>query len=388
MKFSTQAIHSGQDPDPTTGATIPPIFQTSTYTQLGIGKHRGYEYSRTGNPTRTALEKCLASLEGARFGLAFASGMAAEDAVFSLLKPGDHVAAGSDLYGGTRRLAEKVYVPKGIKTSYTQGGQARDFEKILTPKTKLVWVESPTNPLLRLIDLKALGVLCAKKKILLVVDNTFATPFFQNPLSFKAHLVVHSTTKYINGHSDVVGGAILTNEEALYERLKFHQNAAGAVPGPFDCWLVLRGLKTLAVRMRQHEKNALVLAQRLSKHPSVTAVYYPGLPSHPQHKLASRQMSGFGGMITFRLKPARVTAESFVTRLKIFSFAESLGGVESLACHPASMTHASVPKEIREKQGIDDGLIRLSVGLEDVEDLWEDLENALLPTKKGSFLNL
>jgi cystathionine gamma-synthase/cystathionine gamma-lyase len=230
--------------------------------------------------------------------------------------------------------------------------------------------------------------LCAKKKILLVVDNTFATPFFQNPLSFKAHLVVHSTTKYINGHSDVVGGAILTNEEALYERLKFHQNAAGAVPGPFDCWLTLRGLKTLAVRMRQHEKNALVLAQRLSKHPSVTAVYYPGLPSHPQHKLASRQMSGFGGMITFRLKPSRVTAESFVTRLKIFSFAESLGGVESLACHPASMTHASVPKEIREKQGIDDGLIRLSVGLEDVGDLWEDLENALLPTKKGSFLNL
>lgn len=378
MKFSTKAIHIGQEADPVTGATVVPIYQTSTFTQEEIGKHKGYEYSRTGNPTRAALEKCLASLENAEYGLAFASGLAATSAVLSILRPGDHVIAAADIYGGTYRLFEKVYRPLQIEFTYIDGRNTDEFERANRPETKLIWIESPTNPLLQLVDIAAVASIAKAHGVILAVDNTFATPYLQQPLELGARVVVHSTTKYIGGHSDVVGGAVVTSDESIYEAVKFYQNAAGGIPGPFDCWLALRGVKTLAVRMRQHCENALAVAQWLEKHPFVESVSYPGLASYPQHELAKKQMSsGYGGMVSFQIKGGREEANKFVKSLKFFSFAESLGGVESLACYPPSMTHGSVPKEEREKRGITDGTIRLSIGIEDVEDLIEDLNQAL-----------
>lgn len=377
MKFATKAIHVGQEADPTTGATVAPIYQTSTYTQEEIGRHKGYEYSRTGNPTRAALEQCLASLEEGDHGLAFASGLAATSAVLSILRPGDHVVAAADLYGGTYRLFEQVYRPMGISFTYVDGREQSEFERAFTGATKLIWVETPTNPLLQLVDIRAVAETCRSHGPLLAVDNTFATPYFQRPLALGADIVVHSTTKYIGGHSDVIGGAVVTSGEEVYQAVKFYQNAAGGVPGPFDCWLTLRGVKTLAVRMRQHEENAVGVAQFLGGHPLVAHVHYPGLPDHPQHDLAKEQMTGFGGMLSFLLHGGRDEVNRFVKGLQVFSFAESLGGVESLACYPPTMTHGSIPVEERESRGITDGLIRLSVGIEDIEDLITDLDQAL-----------
>jgi cystathionine beta-lyase/cystathionine gamma-synthase len=375
--FATRAIHAGQDPDPATGATIVPIYATSTYTQAAIGQHKGYEYSRSGNPTRTALETCLASLEGGERGLAFASGLAATTAVFgALLRPGDEVAASADLYGGTFRLLDKVFKPWGLGARYTDEPSPAAFEAIITPKTRLVWIETPTNPLLQILDIAAIAEVAHKHGAKLVVDNTFASPYLQLPLKLGADIVVHSTTKYLGGHSDVVGGAAVGPKELL-EPVKFYQNAAGGVPGPFDCFLTLRGLKTLAVRMDRHGANAAELAGWLTKHPAVDKVYYPGLADHPGHAVAKRQMKNFGGMISLKLKGGADAAKRFATRTRLFSLAESLGGVESLLCHPATMTHASIPVEVRTKRGVDDGLLRLSVGIEDVADLREDLRRAL-----------
>jgi cystathionine beta-lyase/cystathionine gamma-synthase len=377
MRFSTKAIHAGQSADPTTGATIVPIYQTSTYTQQEIGVHKGYEYSRTGNPTRAALETCLASLEEGKHGLAFASGLAATMAVLSILRPGEHVVAAEDLYGGTYRLFEKILRPQKVNFTYVDGRDPAAFKKGMQSQTKMVWIETPTNPLLHLTDIAAVGAICAKRKIPLVVDNTFASPYLQRPLTLGATVCVHSTTKYLGGHSDVVGGAVITSDDDLYAAIKFYQNAAGGIPGPFDAWLTLRGVKTLGLRMRQHCRNAQAIAEFLSRHPRVETVYYPGLPSHPQHEIACRQMHGAGGMVSFVLKGGREQANAFVRNLKVFAFAESLGGVESLACHPATMTHGSVPAEERERRGISEALVRLSVGIEDPDDLVEDLEQAL-----------
>jgi cystathionine beta-lyase/cystathionine gamma-synthase len=377
MKFATRAIHAGQEPDPTTGAIMTPIYQTSTYAQAGMGEHKGYEYARTGNPTRTALEACIASLENGSYGLAFASGMAAEQAVLSLLSSGDHIVSCDDLYGGTYRLFERIMRRYQVETSYVTSGSLADYEIAIRPNTRLIWLETPTNPLLNLVDIRAVADIAHRHNLLLVVDNTFASPYFQQPLDLGADIVLHSTTKYINGHSDVVGGAIVTNNASVYEALKFYQNAAGGVPGPQDAWLILRGLKTLALRMRQHQENAFVIARFLEEHPRVEKVYYPGLPFHPHHELAKRQMSGFGGMVSFQFKGQFEDVDKVVRRFKIFSFAESLGGVESLVCHPASMTHGSIPREIREARGLTDTLLRLSVGIEDSEDLLQDLINAL-----------
>ena len=374
--FSTQAIHVGQDADPTTGATVVPIYATSTYTQAAPGQHKGYEYSRTGNPTRAALETCLAALEGAERGLAFASGLAATNAVLAQLKPGDEVAAAADLYGGTFRILERVFKPWGLVARYTDDPRPEGFRKIITPKTKMVWIETPTNPLLQIVDIAAIAELAHKAGAILAVDNTFASPYLQQPIKLGADLVVHSTTKYLGGHSDVVGGAVVGSKE-LMAAIAFYQNAAGGVPGPFDSWLVLRGIKTLAVRMDRHCANARQLADWLAKHPGVGKVYFPGLPSHPGQELAKRQMRDFGGMISISIQGGKESALKFMTRTKLFSLAESLGGVESLVCHPATMTHASIPVEIRLARGIDDGLVRLSVGIEDVEDLRADLQQAL-----------
>jgi cystathionine gamma-lyase len=374
--FATLAIHAGQDADPATGATVVPIYATSTYTQAAPGQHKGYEYSRSGNPTRTALETCLAALEGGERGLAFASGLAATTATLALLKPGDEVAAAADLYGGTYRLLERVFKPWGLVARYTDDPSPEGFARILTPKTKLVWIETPTNPLLQLLDIAAIAQLAHKAGALLAVDNTFASPYLQQPLRLGADLVVHSTTKYLGGHSDVVGGAVIGRKDLLGP-IAFYQNAAGGVPGPFDAWLTLRGIKTLAVRMGQHCQNARQLAPWLAEQPRVERVYYPGLPSHPGHELAKRQMRDFGGMISVRIKGGKDGALRFMTRTKLFSLAESLGGVESLVCHPATMTHASIPADVRIARGVDDGLVRLSVGIEDIEDLRKDLEEAL-----------
>jgi cystathionine beta-lyase/cystathionine gamma-synthase len=375
--FATRAIHIGQEPDPATGATVVPIYATSTYTQAAPGQHKGYEYSRSGNPTRTALECCLASLEGGERGLAFASGLAATTAVFAaLLKPGDEVAAAADLYGGTVRLLERVFKPWGLTARYTDDPSIAGFEQILTPKTRLVWIESPTNPLLQVIDIAALADRAHRAGALLAVDNTFASPYLQQPLALGADLVVHSTTKYLGGHSDVVGGAVV-GSNALLEPIKFYQNAAGGVPGPFDCFLTLRGLKTLAVRMDRHCANARRIAEWLRSHPAVDRVYYPGLENDPGHAIARKQMRDFGGMVSLRLRGGDAAARKFLTRTRLFSLAESLGGVESLVCHPATMTHASIPLEARLARGVDDGLIRLSVGIEDCDDLRNDLANAL-----------
>jgi cystathionine beta-lyase/cystathionine gamma-synthase len=354
-----------------------PIYQTSTYVQEELGKHKGYEYARTQNPTRSALESCLAALENGKYGLAFASGLAATNTVMNLLSKGDHVVVGDDVYGGTFRIFDKVYTRYGVEFTYIDGRDPGNFEKAIRPNTKLLWVETPTNPVLRLADIKALSEIARKKKILTVVDNTFSSSYLQRPLDLGADLVLHSTTKYMGGHSDVVGGAIVTSNSEVYENLKFHQNAVGAVPGPFDSWLVMRGLKTLAIRMREHCKNAEAIAKHLDKHPAIEKVIYPGLPSHPQHELAKKQMDGFGGMVSCVVRGGAENARIVLNNTKLFALAESLGGVESLIGHPATMTHASIPKEIREERGITDGFIRLSVGIEDVDDLIADLDNAL-----------
>ncbi|MBI3590928.1 MAG: cystathionine gamma-synthase [Candidatus Melainabacteria bacterium] len=377
MEFETKAIHVGQEPDPTTGATITPIYQTSTYTQESLGKHKGYEYSRTGNPTRTALEAALAALEGGKYGLCFASGLAATSTVLCLLKAGDEIVAGNDLYGGTIRLFNRVFSNFNIKTTYVDGRDSKNFEAQITSKTKLIWLETPTNPMLRLSDIKEVSQIAKKRNILLAVDNTFASPFFQKPLDLGTDIVVHSTTKYLGGHSDVIGGAVIVNDKKLHEQIKFYQNAVGATPGAFDSWLVLRGIKTLAVRMRKHAENAQKIAEFLEKHPKIKKVNYPGLKSHPQHELAKKQMSGFGGMISFEINGGKDLAKKIVESTKLFALAESLGGVESLIGHPDTMTHVGVPKEQKDKLGITDNLIRISVGIEDVNDLINDLKQAL-----------
>lgn len=381
MKFSTRAIHAGQDPDPATGATIVPIYQTSTYTQEAVGQHKGFDYSRSVNPTRLALETQLASLENAEFGCAFASGMAATAAVLNILSAGDHAVVTDDLYGGTYRFFSSVLARYGLEFSYVDMTDPETVRRALRPNTRLLWLETPTNPLLKLIDIGAVAAVrsgsSSAKNAVVVVDNTFASPYFQQPLSLGADIVVHSTTKYIGGHSDVVGGAAITNDKDLYETLKFHQNAVGGVPGPHDAWLTMRGAKTLALRMREHAKNAQAVAEFLEQHDEVEQVYYPGLPSHPQYELAKRQMSGFGGMVSFTLRGPEQRAVDFANRMRYFALAESLGGVESLISQPARMTHGSIPKEERERRGVTDGLLRLSVGIEDVEDLIDDLGQAL-----------
>lgn len=375
--FATRAIHAGQPADPATGAVTVPIYQTSTFAQEGVGRHHGYEYARTGNPTRAALEQCIAALEGGKHGLAFASGMAAEAAIMQLFKPGDHTIAMDDLYGGTYRLFRRVLEPMGLTFSFVDGSKPETVERAMTDRTRLLWIESPTNPLLKLVDIARLSALAHAHQALVVVDNTFMSPYFQRPLSLGADIVVHSATKYLGGHSDLIGGTLVVDRDDLHERLAFIQNAVGGVPGPMDAWLVLRGLKTLAVRMREHERNAREVAAFLVNHPGVERVFYPGLPDHPQRELAARQMSGFGGMISFEVKGGLEPAQRVVERTRLFTLAESLGGVESLIELPAAMTHASIPAETRRAHGVADGLIRISVGLEDVADLISDLDQAL-----------
>lgn len=378
MDFSTMAIHEGQAPDAATGATVVPVYQTSTFTQQGIGEHKGFEYSRLSNPTRTALEVSLAALEHARYGLAFASGMAAEHAVFSLLNPGDHIVTVANVYGGTVRLFERLFSRYGITFSYVEGSDAQEFEGAIGSNTKLIWLETPTNPLLTIVDIEAVASIAKARGVLLAVDNTFASPYFQRPLELGADIVVQSTTKYIAGHSDVIGGAVLLNDASIYEELRFFQNTIGAIPGPQDVWLTLRGVKTLAVRMRQHEANAFAVARFLQDHPRVSQVYFPGLPQHPNHEVARRQMSGFGGMVSFRLKEGnRESVNAFVKKLKVFSLADSLGGVESLVCFPMVMTHDAVPEKQRLELGITGDLLRLSIGIEGIDDLLADLKQAL-----------
>ncbi|HKC46133.1 MAG TPA: cystathionine gamma-synthase [Gemmatimonadales bacterium] len=375
-RLATRAVHGGVVPDPLAGAVMPPIYQTSTYIQDGLGKHKGYEYARTKNPTREALERNVAALEGGRHGFAFGSGLAAVDAVLKLLSAGDHVVCGENVYGGTHRQMTHIWARLGLAFTFVDGGDLDAVAGAVTPATKMVYAESPTNPMLRLCDLAATGEIAQRAGALFVVDNTFATPCFQRPLELGADIVLHSTTKYLNGHSDMVGGLLVTARDDLAERVGFIQNGSGAVPGPLDCWLALRGIKTLPLRMRQHDANGRRIAEWLSHHPRVRTVYYPGLPSHPQHELACRQMTGYGGMMSLELGDAAF-ARRVVERTRVFALAESLGGVESLIGHPATMTHASVPLELRRKMGLTDSLIRLSVGIEDVEDLVEDLDQAL-----------
>jgi cystathionine beta-lyase/cystathionine gamma-synthase len=377
LHLDTLAIHAGQAPDPTTGAVMPPIVLSSTFAQDGPGKHKGFEYARTDNPTRRTLEVCLAELEGARHGVAFSSGCAAMTTLLHTLRAGDHVVACDDVYGGTFRILDKVMKPLGIETSWVDLTDLRTLDAAITKQTKLVWLETPTNPLLKLIDIRAASAIAKRAGAKVVVDNTFATPILQRPLALGADVVVHSTTKYLNGHSDVVGGAVLTSDDALATQLRFLQNAIGAVPSPFDCFLVLRGVKTLPVRMERHVRTAARLAAWLSEHPQVERVYYPGLASHPQHALAAQQMAGPGGMISFVVKGGLPRARALLEAVKIFVCAESLGGVESLIEHPPTMTHGSIPLATREAIGIVDGFIRISVGLEAEADLQDDLAQAL-----------
>jgi cystathionine gamma-synthase/cystathionine gamma-lyase len=375
--LDTLAIHAAQDPDPHTGALMPAIQLSTTFAQDGPGKHRGFEYARTSNPTRRTLEQCVSVLEGGRHGIAFGSGCAATTALLQLLRPGDHVVACDDVYGGTFRILERLFVPIGIEVTWVDMTSARNVERAMLPTTRLVWIETPTNPLLKIVDIAAVAAVARKRRVPVAVDNTFATPVLQRPLELGAQLCVHSTTKYLNGHADVVGGAIVTSDDELAERLRFVQNAAGAVPSPFDCYLVLRGLKTLPVRMRQCSQTATELAGWLARHPAVERVLYPGLRTHPQHRLAARQMALPGGMISLVLRGGYRAAVRALMRVKLFICAESLGGVESLIEHPASMTHASVPEPVRASLGIAGGLIRLSIGLEHANDLRADLEQAL-----------
>jgi len=379
QRFETRAIHTGCEPEPVTGAIMTPIFQTSTFVQESPGKKKeGYAYARTRNPTRAALEKNIASLEEGEYGLAFSSGMAAISTVIQMLNAGDHVLSCDDVYSGTFRVFEKVFKRHNLEFDFVDITNPHSLEDHIKDNTKIIWLESPSNPLLKITDIESIARIARSRNILTVIDNTFATPFFQKPLNLGVDIVVHSTTKYLNGHSDIIGGAVLTNDKGLYERIQFIQNATGSVPGPFDCFLVLRGIKTLAVRMERHQENAKKIAQFLEKHPKVRKVIYPGLKSHPQHELAKKQMSGFGGIISFFIKGGLKASRSFLEKVKIFSLAESLGGVESLIEHPAIMTHVSLPKEVKEKLGISDELIRISVGIENVDDLIDDLEKALL----------
>ncbi|MDZ7757922.1 cystathionine gamma-synthase [Rhodohalobacter sp.] len=377
MKFNTKAIHAGQKPEETTGAVMPPIFQTSTYAQKAPNDHQGYDYARVGNPTRTALEKMIAGLEEADEGICFSSGVAAIDAIMKTLRPGDHVISTNDLYGGTYRLFTQIFENYGIEFSFVDMTNIDEVEKALQENTKLVWMETPTNPLLRIIDIKAVTELTKSRNILSVVDNTFASPYLQRPLTLGADAVMHSTTKYLGGHSDAIGGAVATSNKDLIEKLRFQIKTCGAVPGPMDCYLILRGIKTLSVRVERSVENAKKIASHLIEHAKVGEVFYPGLDSHPQHKIAAKQMDDFGAMVSFSLKDDSIEkASEFMSKTGIFTLAESLGGVESLISHPASMTHGSIPKDVREKAGLKDSLIRLSVGIEDVDDLIDDLNQA------------
>lgn len=376
MGFSTDAIHAGQIPDPTTGAVITPIYQTSTYAQEELGVSKGFDYGRTINPTRVALEANIAALEKGKYGFAFGSGMAAITNIAALLNGGDHVIVSNNVYGGTFRFFDKIMKRFGLEFSWVDTSDEKNIRAAIKPNTKMLYVETPTNPMLTITDLQVVAALAKEHKLISVVDNTFMSPYFQTPLEFGVDIVLHSTTKYINGHSDVIGGVVVTSSEELKEKLKFLQNSIGAVPSPFDCWLVLRSTKTLALRMRQHNENATAMAEFLAKHPKVKKIYYPGLASHPQHALAKKQMRGFGGMISIELG-SMDAGKNMLRNVKIFALAESLGGVESLICHPASMTHGAIPLEDRLKLGLTDGLVRLSVGCEDKEDLIADIENAL-----------
>jgi cystathionine beta-lyase len=378
MKPSTKFIHAGAHPDPSTGAIMTPIYQTSTYVQEAPGVNQGYEYARSQNPTRKALEEALAVIEEGQFGLAFSSGVAATDAVIKLLKPGDEVIAANDMYGGTYRLFSKIYEKFGIVFHYVDMGNVKHIENCINDKTKLIWAETPTNPLMNIVDIKAVATISKKHKILLCVDNTFASPALQNPLTLGADIVMHSATKYLSGHSDVIQGALVMNDQALRDELYFIQKSCGAVPGPMDCFLVLRGIKTLGIRMERHSQNGAVIAHYLQKHSAIKKVYWPGFTDHPGHDIAKSQMKDFGGMISFELKDDSIeAAKKVLSGTKLFSLAESLGGVESLINHPATMTHASIPREERIKNGLSDTLIRLSVGIEDAEDLINDLEQAI-----------
>ncbi len=378
MKFATKAIHAGVKPDPATGAIMTPIFQTSTFAFESPGEHKGYEYSRVQNPTREALEKSIAALENGRYGLAFSSGVAAIDAVIRMLESGDEVIAPTGLYGGSFRLFSRLFEPLGIKFHYTPMTSGGEVSGLINEKTKMIWVESPTNPLLRVIDLEMISKLAKSHGLLLVVDNTFASPFLQNPLDFAADIVVHSATKYLGGHSDVILGAVVTNEESLHKKIRIIQITAGAVPGPNDCFLILRGIKTLHLRMQRHCENARTIAMLLNDHPKVKNVFWPGLPGHPGHEIARKQMRDFGGMVSFILQQdTKKAAFRFMKKLQLFTIAESLGGVESLCGHPATMSHGSMPRDQRERAGIHDSLIRLSIGIEDTEDLENDLIQAL-----------
>lgn len=377
MRFETKAIHCGQEPEEKTGAVVVPIFQTSTYAQRSPGQHTGYEYTRTQNPTRDALQAAIAALENGAHGLVFASGLAATNTVMNLLQAGDHVVCMDDVYGGTFRIFDKVWRNCGMDFTFVDARDPSKVEDAITPRTRLIWVETPSNPLLKIADLRAIAAIGKARDVITVADNTFASPYFQKPLDLGIDIVAHSTTKYCGGHSDVVGGALVTRREDLFPRLQFCQNAVGACTAPFDSWLTLRGLKTLAVRMERHFSNALAVATWLETHPKVQRVIYPWLPSHPQHALAKSQMTGMSGMISFEIAGGIEAARTFLERVRVFTLAESLGGVESLIEHPAIMTHASIPAELRAKSGLTDGLCRLSVGIEHVDDLIEDLSQAL-----------
>ncbi len=381
MGFSTDAIHAGQEPDPATGAVSVPIYQTSTYAQIELGRDKGFDYARSINPTRLALERSLAALEGGKSAYAFSSGMAAITTVMMLLKSGDHVVSSANTYGGTYRLFVHILQQFGISFSFVDTSGVENISAALRPETKLVYVETPTNPMMEITDLEAVAALCRERNLISVCDNTFMSPYLQRPLALGFDIVVHSTTKFINGHSDSVGGAVITARPEHGERVGFAQNSAGAILGPMDSFLVLRGIKTLGVRMQRHDANGRAVAALLADHPDVGQVYYPGLPDHPAHEIAARQMDGFGGMIAFDLGSLEA-ARAFLNGLRIFTLAESLGGVESLACHPASMTHAAVPQEDRQRMGLTDGLARLSVGIEDLEDLQEDVTRALAAMKR------
>ena len=376
MGFSTDAIHAGQIPDPTTGAVITPIYQTSTYSQEALGKHKGYTYGRGHNLTRKALESNIAALEKGKYGIAFSSGVAAAHALMSLVKQGDHVIVSNNVYGGTYRLYELNMKEYGIEYSWVDAADVNNIEAAVKSNTKMVYVETPTNPMLNLTDLEGTAKICKKHNLIGVVDNTFMSPYFQNPLSFGCDIVLHSETKYINGHSDVIGGILVTSDDKIHSRLRYIQNAIGSIPSPFDCWLILRSTKTLAVRMERHEHNAMQFVNFLLSSNAAKKIYYPGLTTHPQHELAKKQMRGFGGMISADFGDFE-TAKKILNNVKIFTLGESLGGVESLIGHPATMTHSSVPKEERDKMGITDSLIRFSIGLEDVEDLIQDVQNAM-----------
>ncbi|NTW52701.1 MAG: aminotransferase class I/II-fold pyridoxal phosphate-dependent enzyme [Chlorobiaceae bacterium] len=377
MHFETLAIHDGQAPDPQTGSVTVPIFQTSTFEREDLDHRREFFYSRVANPTRSALESTLALLENGKHGLAFASGVAAMNAAMQVLKPGDHIVAGCDIYGGTIRICEQLMRPWGVETTYAASESTEDYLACIRPETRMIWLETPSNPLLQISDIRALSAIARERNILVAVDNTFSSPYFQRPLDLGAHIVVHSTTKYIGGHSDVIGGAVVTSDDNLHHRIRNYQAAGGAVPAPWDCWLLLRGLKTLKVRMEEHQKNAMHLALALESHPAVERVFYPGLPSHPQHELAGLQMSGYGGMLTIALKGGLPAARKLIAGTKLFILADSLGGVESLIASPAKMTLGALTEEQRRRRGCTDGMVRLSIGLENAEDLQEDLFNAL-----------